>query len=85
MAPAITFAYFSTGFRLILVKPSLKARTIPIMVAIVTTENRIETRIAPAVLFCAAGYISTGIRGSQGPKIKIRNSIQGVIEGFPVS
>ena len=79
MAPAITWAYFSTGLRFILLNPSLKATTIDIIVAIVTIEKRIDTVIAPEILCSAAGYITRGISGSHGPKTKMRNKIQGVV------
>jgi len=78
--PAIRWLYFSTGFRLILLRPILKAKTIDIIVAIVTTEKRTETRMAPPILLSAAGYMRIGISGSQGPKTKIRKSIHGVVE-----
>jgi hypothetical protein len=45
--PAIRWLYFSTGFRLILFSPKLKARTISIIVLIVVRENRIATITAP--------------------------------------
>jgi len=79
MLPAIRLLYFSTGFRLILLSPSLNASTMPIIVAIVTMEKSTETTTDPAMLFSAAGYIRMGIRGSQGPKTKMRNRIQGVV------
>lgn len=84
-APAITLLYFSTGFRLILLSPSLKTSTMLIIVAIVTMENNNETNTAPPTLLWAAGYISMGINGSQGPNIKIRNSIHGVVLTTSVS
>jgi hypothetical protein len=49
------------------------------MVIIVTMANRRDTIIAPEILFSAAGYITKGINGSQGPKTKIRKRIQGVV------
>ena len=79
MAPAITLLYFSTGLRFILLKPSLKASTTAIMVAMVTIEKRRATSTAPGILLLAAGYIRTGIRGSQGPNTKIRKRIHGVV------
>ena len=78
--PAMRWLYFSTGLRLILLNPILKARTIDIIVAIVTAEKSTETSIVPPILFWEAGYIRIGISGSQGPKTKIRKSIHGVVE-----
>lgn len=85
IAPAKRLLYFSKGFRLILLNPILKASTIDIIVAMVTTENSRETRMAPGILFSAAGYMTIGINGSQGPNINIRNSIQGVVLTTSVS
>ena len=68
IAPAIRLLYFSTGLRFILLSPSLNASTIDIIVEIVTTENRIDTTTAPAILFSAAGYITIGIKGFTGAK-----------------
>ena len=79
MVPARRLLYFSNGFSFILFNPNLKARTIDIIVTIVTIEKRIETRTAPEILFSAAGYITIGIKGSQGPKTNIRNRIHGVV------
>jgi hypothetical protein len=46
---------------------------------IVTIEKRIDTITAPGILFWAAGYITSGINGSHGPKINMRKSIHGVV------
>jgi hypothetical protein len=62
-----------------LLSPSLKASTTDIIVTIVTIENRADTSTTPETLFSAAGYIRIGIRGSQGPKRKIRKRIHGVV------
>jgi hypothetical protein len=48
-------------------------------VVIVTIAKRTDTMTAPEKLFLEAGYITNGIRGSQGPKTKIRKSIHGVV------
>jgi hypothetical protein len=78
MEPASRFAYFSIGFRFILLNPSLKMSTIVIIVLIVTIEKSKDTIIAPWILFWAAGYMTRGISGSHGPKIKIMKRIHGV-------
>jgi len=48
------------------------------IVAIVTTPKTPVTSTRPKVLLFAAGYISNGISGSQGPNTKMVKSIQGV-------
>ena len=83
MAPAIRLLYFSTGLRFILFSPILNANTIDIIVVIVTIEKRIDTIIAPGILFWAAGYITSGINGSHGPNINMRKSIHGVVLNDP--
>ncbi len=52
------------------------------MVRIVVIPNTDVTNIKPGTLFVAAGYIKIGIRASQGPKMKIVKSTQGVILFF---
>ena len=52
------------------------------MVTMVTSENTSETWTIPQVLLSAAGTIRTGIKGSQGQRIKIVKRIQGVILGL---
>ena len=50
------------------------------MVDMVTKPN---TSVTPNKLCqspCAAGYIKTGISGSQGPSTKITNNAQGVMD-----
>ena len=48
------------------------------MVNIVTPPKMAVTKSRPKVSPFAAGYITIGMSGSQGPKIKIVNNIQGV-------
>lgn len=50
------------------------------MVASVTTPKTIATDITSPALCCAAGYMNKGINASHGPKTKIINIAQGVIE-----
>ena len=53
-------------------------KTMVIMVPIVITP-KIEATTATCIIFClAAGYIISGISGSQGPKTNIVKRIQGV-------
>ena len=49
------------------------------MVSNVAREKTTVTNSTPAMLASAAGYISNGISGSQGPNRKIVNKIHGVI------
>jgi hypothetical protein len=51
----------------------------PVMVRIVEREKAVITRIRPSRLPLEAGNIRMGIRGSQGPKTKMINNIQGVM------
>ncbi len=45
---------------------------------VVIPKKKTTTSITPNSCW-AAGYITRGIKGSQGPKIKMINRIQGVI------
>lgn len=58
--------------------PYRPRNTMVSMVAMVTAENTKATSTIPCKLCRAAGYMSTGIRGSQGPKTKTIKRIQGV-------
>ena len=82
--PAITFTQRSSGFRFMRLRPSLKASTTDIIVAMVTAEKRSETRTTPLMLCSAAGYMRMGISGSQGPSTKTRKRIHGVRFVLPV-
>ena len=53
--------------------------TIVNIVAIVVIPNTTVTMTTEKMLPLAAGYIKSGINGSQGPKTKIRKSTHGVI------
>ena len=74
--PAHACEYFSSFFTGIKLSPQTEAITIPIIVAIVTAAKTTETITTPATLFFAAGYIKIGIKGSHGPKTKIKNNVQ---------
>jgi len=78
MEPASKLLYFSKGLRFILLNPNLKERTIASIVLIVTIEKSTDTITAPLILFWAAGYMTSGISGSQGPKIKIMKRTHGL-------
>ena len=58
--------------------PKERSITILSIVTIVTTPKTPATSTRPKVLLFAAGYISKGIKGSQGPNTKIVKSIHGV-------
>ena len=72
----VYFSIFPKDINLI---PFEASRTMPSIVEMVITEKTIITKIKPTVLCLAAGYISIGIKGSQGPKTKIVNKTHGVI------
>ena len=50
------------------------------MVANVTAPKTRATDITSPALCCAAGYMNNGINASHGPKTKMMNIAQGVIE-----
>ena len=58
--------------------PKVDMITMASMVDMVMLLKMITTEIKPVRLFFAAGYISNGINGSQGPNTKTVNKIQGV-------
>ena len=62
--------------------PHDAAMTMAIMVLMVTALKTTATRIVPDKLCFAAGYISNGISGSQGPSTKIVKRIHGVMFAF---
>gem|GEM_PF-3195049 len=66
---------FAVGSRLI---PKVVSSTTPSIGAIVAAPNTPATNAAPARLPLAAGYIRSGISGSQGPNTKMMNKTQGV-------
>ena len=59
--------------------PSVDSNTIVNIVAMVVAAKTQVTGIRFPRLLLAAGYIRRGSNGSHGPKIKIVNSIHGVI------
>ena len=79
VAPAITWVNRSILAKGRKLTPALDKRTTPNIVAMVTIPNTQVTASTPRKPFSAAGYISTGIRTSQGPKTKMINKAQGVI------
>ena len=62
--------------------PHAVSITMVSMVPMVTIEKTAATRNVPNMLLSAAGYISSGIRGSHGPNTKIVNNIHGVRFAF---
>ena len=76
--PARAWEYRSNPMRRIFESPNSDAKTTPSIVAMVTMPNMDETRITSKIFPFAAGYIRSGIKGSQGPKTKIVNKTQGV-------
>lgn len=76
--PAIMCMYFSTCLKRISEVPVYPTKTVSNMVMMVVIPNMVETANTPNQLCSEAGKISKGINTSQGPKIKIRNKIQGV-------
>lgn len=79
IAPAMAWVYLSNFSDGMILKPKYEISTIPSMVAIVITAKMPVTSDKAKKLFFAAGYISMGINGSQGPRIKIIKSTHGVI------
>ena len=77
--PAIACVYLSNLPNL--ANPMLHddSRTITSIVLKVVIVNIPTTRTIPEILLFAAGYMSNGIRGSQGPSTKTVNKIQGVM------
>ena len=79
VAPAMACVNRSIFPSLTNFRPYEASRTSPSMVSMVTTPKTMDTWATPQELFWAAGYIKIGIRGSQGPRKNMVNSIQGVI------
>jgi len=77
--PAIAWVNLSSLLNLTTWTPLTANRTITIIVEIVVIPKTAVTRSIPNRLSSAAGYISNGINGSQGPKTNMVNSTQGVI------
>ena len=63
-------------------RPTRVSHTAVSIVSTVTTPNTVVTSSTPGRLSWAAGYISSGISGSQGPSTKITKMTQGVIDAF---
>lgn len=62
--------------------PIVVAATQASIVRTVITLKTTATTAISAVLCCAAGYMNNGISASHGPRTKIMNIAQGVIERF---
>ena len=65
--------------------PNADIKTMAIMVDSVAAAKTVVTAARPQRLPCAAGYMSKGISGSQGPKTKITNNTHGVMFLLPSS
>ena len=72
---------FAIGTKL---TPALARRTATSIVPTVVTANTDVTTTRPKRLFCAAGYIKIGIKGSQGPKTKMTNRVHGATLAPPL-
>jgi hypothetical protein len=83
VAPAITLTHRSNGFVLIRLSPSLNASTTVIIVAMVTAENRIDTRITPWILFFSCGIHKDGYQRFTGSEDKYQEK-DPWCEVFPV-
>lgn len=79
IAPAIAWVYLSIFSDGMILNPKYEISTMPSMVSIVIPPKITVTSDRAKRLFFAAGYMSMGINGSQGPRIKIINSTHGVI------
>ena len=66
-------------------KPAWPSKTTVSIVVMVTNPKTVATITVPDSDSRAAGYISSGIKGSQGPKTKIVNSTHGVKRLLPFS
>ena len=58
--------------------PQDEAAMMVSIVSMVVNPKTDATRMTPGILCCAAGYMTNGISGSQGPNTKIVNNIHGV-------
>lgn len=77
--PARACVYFSIFFIGISSSPQNGSMTIASIVDMVVAPKTRATRITPVMLALAAGYISIGINGSQGPMMNMVKRTQGVI------
>jgi hypothetical protein len=82
MAPAIAWTYLSKRPSRRKLAPQEETAIITSMVNIVARPKDEATNITPEILCFIAGYMTRGIRGSQGPKTKMTKSIQGVRLAF---
>lgn len=76
--PAIEWACRSSQWLCTARVPWTSTSTVASMTANVAIRNTLVTAATPSHEDCEAGYISSGMSGSQGPKTKIVNSNQGV-------
>jgi hypothetical protein len=85
VAPAIECENLCKGFNFTRLIPLLATRTKTIIVEMRVKPKQAVTIHIPVKLCFAAGYITIGINGSQGPKTNMANSTQGVVFIFPLS
>ena len=78
LVPAIRCEYRCACFRGMKLIPALASITIAIIVDIVVIPKTAVMNIRPETLCSAAGDIKIGIKGSQGPKMKMINRTHGV-------
>jgi len=82
MAPAIAWTYLSKRPKRRKLAPQEETAIMASIVNIVARPKAVATTITPEILCLRAGYMTRGIRGSQGPKTKMTKSIQGVRPAF---
>ena len=80
--PARACEYLSSLPSLTKLKPQLDRAMMVSMVRMVASPKAAVTMITPLIECWAAGYMTSGISGSHGPKTKIKNNTQGVIFSF---
>ena len=85
MAPAMAWTYLSRNPSRMKRTPQEAAAMIVNMVKIVVKPKARVTNTTPPMLCLAAGYIRSGMRGSQGPKTKMVKRIQGVSDDLTFS
>ena len=78
VSPARAWEYLSACGKAILDSPKYAAMTQASIVVMVTTPKTIATATIANTLDLAAGYMMSGISGSQGPKTKMINKTHGV-------
>ena len=78
MAPAMACTYLSRRPNRIKLIPQDEAAMMVSMVSMVVKPKTDATKMTPDILCLAAGNMTNGISGSQGPSTNMVKSIQGV-------